>query len=75
MHQPDFFRRSTSAPLIVSYGMGVDSTALLVGFAERGIRPDMVLFADVGAEKPETYDYGREIMTMQGLCHAPTTHH
>lgn len=62
-HQPDFFlRRSERAPLIVSYGMGVDSTAMLVGMAERGIRPDMILFADVGGEKPETYDYGREIM-------------
>jgi hypothetical protein len=62
MLQPDFFRRSERPPLIVSYGMGVDSTALLIGYAERGIRPDMILFADVGSEKPATYEYGREIM-------------
>jgi len=44
-------------PLMVSYGMGVDSTAILVGLAARGIRPDAILFADVGAEKDETYSY------------------
>jgi hypothetical protein len=44
-------------PLIVSYGVGVDSTAMLMGMAERGIRPDLIQFADVGAEKPETYDF------------------
>jgi hypothetical protein len=42
--------------------MGVDSTALLVGLSERGIRPDAILFADVGSEKPITYEYGRTIM-------------
>jgi hypothetical protein len=45
------------APFSVAYGMGVDSTAMLVGLAERGIRPDAILFADVGGEKPETYAY------------------
>ena len=45
-------------PLVVSYGVGVDSTALLVALYRRGIRPDLILFADVGeAEKPETYAY------------------
>ena len=43
--------------LVVAYGMGVDSTAMLVGMAARGIRPDVILFADTGAEKPETYAY------------------
>ena len=45
------------APLIVNYGAGVDSTAMLVGLAARGIRPDLVIFADTGSEKPETYEY------------------
>jgi hypothetical protein len=45
------------SPLIVSYGMGVDSTAMLVGLHQRGERPDLVLFADTGSEKPETYAY------------------
>jgi hypothetical protein len=44
-------------PLVVAYGLGVDSTALLVEFARRGIRPDLILFADTGGEKSETYAY------------------
>src|SRR5262249_35385359 len=42
-------------PLVVAYGLGVDSTALLIEFARRGVRPDLILFADTGGEKPETY--------------------
>ncbi len=44
-------------PLIVNYGGGVDSTAMLVELVRRGIRPGAILFADVGSEKPETYEY------------------
>jgi hypothetical protein len=44
-------------PLVVAYGLGVDSTAMLIEFARRGIRPDLILFADTGGEKPETYAY------------------
>jgi 3'-phosphoadenosine 5'-phosphosulfate sulfotransferase (PAPS reductase)/FAD synthetase len=45
------------SPLVVAYGMGVDSTAMLVGLAQRGERPDLILFADTGSERPETYAY------------------
>lgn len=48
-------------PLAVSFGMGVDSVAMLVGFHRRGIRPDAIVFSDVGSEKPETYAY-REVI-------------
>jgi len=41
----------------LAYGLGVDSTAIIVGFVKRGIRPDFILFADVGAEKESTYAY------------------
>ena len=41
---------------IVSYGGGTNSTALLVGLAERGERPGAIVFADTGGEKPHTYD-------------------
>ena len=41
-------------PLVVAYGLGVDSTAMLIEFVCRGIRPDSILFADTGSEKPET---------------------
>lgn len=44
-------------PLVVSYGMGVNSTALLIELQRRGIRPDLILFADTGSEKAGTYAY------------------
>ncbi|HYT94861.1 MAG TPA: phosphoadenosine phosphosulfate reductase [Gemmataceae bacterium] len=50
-------RPHPDCPLVVAYGLGVDSTAMLVEFAARGIRPDLILFADTGGEKPETYAY------------------
>lgn len=44
-----------SKTIVVSYGAGTNSTAMLVGMMERGERPDIILFADTGGEKPETY--------------------
>jgi hypothetical protein len=44
-------------PLVVAYGLGVNSTAMLIEFVKRGIKPDLILFADTGGEKPETYQY------------------
>jgi hypothetical protein len=44
-------------PVILNYGMGVDSTAMLVGLQQRGQKPDLIIFADTGGEKPETYAY------------------
>lgn len=44
-------------PRVLSYGIGVDSTALLVELHARGEAPDLVLSADTGNEKPETYEY------------------
>lgn len=44
-----------SRPAVVSYGAGTNSTAMLVGLRERGERPDLILFADTGGERPETY--------------------
>lgn len=44
-------------PLMLAYGLGVDSTAVLVLMHLKGIRPDAILFADVGNEKKETYAY------------------
>ncbi len=45
------------APVVLAYGMGVDSTALLVELENRGTPPDLVLTADTGVEKPDTYEY------------------
>lgn len=41
----------------VAYGKGVDSTAILVGLHNLGIRPDFIIHADVGSEKAATYAY------------------
>lgn len=40
--------------LAVCYGAGVDSTALLVALRLAGLRPHIITFADLAAEKPET---------------------
>lgn len=42
---------------VVSYGAGTNSTAMLVGLYERSDRPDAILFADTGGERPETYSH------------------
>ncbi|WP_260173007.1 hypothetical protein [Sphingomonas sp. BK069] len=44
-------------PIVLAYGIGVDSTALLVELVARGQKPDLVLSADTGVEKPATYAY------------------
>lgn len=53
-------------PFCISYGLGVDSTAVLIYLARMyhsqprkcpQYRPDIITFADVGNEKKETYDY------------------
>ncbi|ASV43981.1 phosphoadenosine phosphosulfate reductase [Pseudoalteromonas phage KB12-38] len=43
--------------LVVNCGMGTNSIALLVLLHQKGLRPDVILFADVGNEMPHTYDY------------------
>ncbi len=54
---PDYILVSAPPPVVLAYGIGVDSTALLVELEARGEAPDLVLSADPGAEKPETYAY------------------
>jgi hypothetical protein len=44
-------------PLVVSYGVGRDSTALIIELHRRGIRPDAIVFANVGSEKEMTYKF------------------
>jgi hypothetical protein len=43
--------------ITVCWGAGWDSTAMLIEMHRRGIRPDLITFADVGAEKQGTYDF------------------
>lgn len=54
---PDYILVCAPPPVVLAYGIGVDSTALLVELEARGQAPDLVLTADPGAEKPETYVY------------------
>lgn len=49
--------RADKRPWILNFGMGVDSTAVIVGMFQRGMVPDLILFADTGGEKPETYSF------------------
>jgi len=42
--------------------VGTNSTGMIVGMYERGIRPDYITFADTGGEKPHTY---RHLADMQ----------
>lgn len=46
-----------SIPIMVAYGGGVDSTAMLIELVEARVRIDAVLFADTGSEKPSTYEF------------------
>jgi len=49
--------KTMSKVSVVAYGGGTNSTALLVGMWERGERPDLILFADTGGERPHTYSH------------------
>src|ERR1043165_6777789 len=49
--------RAMSDCLVVAYGAGVDSTAMLIGLRQRDVRPDAILFGDTGGEKEETYAF------------------
>jgi hypothetical protein len=42
-------------PHVVAFGGGVDSTAMVIGLVQRNEPIDLVLFADTGGERPETY--------------------
>lgn len=58
--------------LAVSFGSGVDSTAMLVALHEAGIKPDVITFADTGGEKPETLahiDAMNEVLAAWGWPH------
>lgn len=49
--------KPTQAIRILSFGGGVNSSAILVGLWERGESLDLCLFSDTGSEKPHTYDH------------------
>jgi len=47
-------------PLVVSFGGGTNSAAMLIEMARRKVRPDLIMFADTGGELPETYQFVRD---------------
>jgi hypothetical protein len=59
--------KPSDLPLIIAYGGGLNSTAMLVGFRDRDIKPDLILFADTGAERPETYSHVQQISAITQL--------
>ena len=69
--QPDRLLAGAPAPIVLAYGIGVDSTALLVELSARGEPPDLVLTADPGAEKPEIYDYQKLIAAWMAARRIP----
>jgi hypothetical protein len=50
-----------TAPVVVSCGYGTNSAAMLIGMVEQQERVDLILFADTGGERPETYRFGRQL--------------
>lgn len=46
-----------NSPHVVAFGGGVDSTAMVIGLVNQRLPIDLILFADTGAERPETYEH------------------
>ena len=44
-------------PIVVSFGGGTNSAAMLIEMTRRGVKPDLIMFADTGGELPETYQF------------------
>ncbi len=44
-------------PVIVAFGGGTNSAAMLIEMQKREVIPDLILFADTGGELPETYKF------------------
>lgn len=44
-------------PVVAAWGMGVDSTAMIIEWVSRGLPLSAVLTADTGVEREETYAY------------------
>tara|TARA_B100000749_G_C18450038_1_gene475938 strand:+ start:13856 stop:14881 length:1026 start_codon:yes stop_codon:yes gene_type:complete len=51
--------------LVVAFGNGVDSWAMLIELHRRGIRPDCIQWADTGSERAHTY---RAFNVIQAWC-------
>lgn len=54
-------------PIVVAFGGGVNSVAMLVGFVTSRQHIDLITFSDTKGEKPETYDVVKR-MSSWGVC-------
>lgn len=50
-------RDTLMIPHIVAFGGGVDSTAMIIGMIEKQMPIDLIMFADTGGERPNTYQH------------------
>ena len=50
-------RREIDSKYVVSYGGGINSTAMVVYLVKNSFPLDYVVFSDTGDEMPETYEY------------------
>jgi hypothetical protein len=55
-------------PVVVSYGGGDNSRAMLIEMQRRGVIPDLIQFADTGGETPDTYE-NNEIFSAWLVAH------
>jgi hypothetical protein len=56
-------KRQKNSKYIISYGGGVNSTAMMVFLVENKYPIDAVVFSDTGGEMPETYEYLKHAKT------------
>lgn len=47
--------------VVVNWGLGLDSSAVLLLMAEIGVRPRAIIFSDPGSEWPETYAFRDDV--------------
>jgi len=50
----------TTWPVVVSFGGGVNSAAMLIEMVRRKVVPDLIMFADTGGELPDTYQFVKD---------------
>lgn len=60
---PAAFHAASRSPLVVSFGGGTNSAAMLIEMARRGVVPDLITFADTGGELPETIRFVDDFST------------
>src|SRR3546814_9191882 len=68
----DYIRVDAPQPVVLAYGIGVDSTALLLELESRGTPPDLVITGDPGVEKPETRseEHTSELQSLMRISYA-----